>query len=74
MALVLFAWMSNQQYFKDFTDINTLLRLRNRTDEDLDNEMFSFFMDNGRELIEPDGIEVIDMSQQWNPEFKGLFA
>jgi hypothetical protein len=66
--------MSNQQYFKDFTDINTLLRLRNRTDEDLDNEMFSFFMDNGRELADPNAIEVIDMSQQWNPEFKGLFA
>jgi hypothetical protein len=66
--------MSNQQYFKDFTDINTLLRLRNRSDEDLDNEMFSFFMDNGRDLLDPDSIEVIDMSQQWNPEFKGLFA
>ena len=60
--------------YKDFTDINTLLRLRNRTDEDLDNEMFSFFMDNGRELEDPNAIEVIDMSQQWNPEFKGLFA
>jgi hypothetical protein len=66
--------MSNQQYFKDFTDINTLLRLRNRSDEDLDNEMFSFFMDNGREMEDTDGIEIIDMSQQWNPEFRGLFS
>jgi hypothetical protein len=74
MALVLFAWMSNQQYFKDLTDINTLLKLRNRTDEDLENEMFSFFMDNGRELADSDGVEVIDMSQQWNPEFRGLFS
>lgn len=74
MALVLFAWMSNQQYFKDFTDINTLLRLRNRTDEDLENEMFSFFLDNGHEFAPADGIEIIDMSQQWNPEFKGLFS
>jgi hypothetical protein len=74
MALVLFAWMSNQQYFKDLTDINTLLRLRNRTDEDLENEMFSFFMDNGREMADLDTVEVIDMSQQWNPEFKGLFS
>jgi hypothetical protein len=31
-------------------------------------------MDNGRELIDPNTVEVIDMSQQWNPEFKGLFA
>jgi len=36
--------------------------------------MFSFFMDNGRELADPDGVEVIDMSQSWNPEFRGLFS
>jgi hypothetical protein len=30
MCLVLFAWVSDQQYFKEMTDINTLRKLRQR--------------------------------------------
>lgn len=50
MCLVLFAWLSEQQYFKDYTNINTLLSLKERSDEDLDQDMapFGFFFD-GRE-------------------------
>lgn len=60
MALVLFAWMSDQQYFKDLTNINTLQNLRDKTDEELANEMFSFFMDDGQP--EPDIPDVIDLT------------
>jgi hypothetical protein len=35
MGLVLFAWLSSQQYFRDFTDINTLAKLREKTEEDI---------------------------------------
>jgi hypothetical protein len=34
MGLVLFAWLSDQSYFKDITDINTLARLREKTEEE----------------------------------------
>jgi hypothetical protein len=60
MSLVLFAWMSDQQYFKDLTNINTLQHLRDKTDEELANEMFSFFMDDGQP--EQDIPSVIDLT------------
>lgn len=57
MGLVLFGWLSDQQYFKDYTDINTLMKLRERTDEEIMNDLSPFgFVDDGRELediIEP---------------------
>jgi hypothetical protein len=64
MSLVLFAWMSDQQYFKDLTNINTLQQLRDKTDEELANEMFSFFMDDGRP--EQDIPSVIDLTDSDN--------
>jgi hypothetical protein len=51
MGLVLFGWLSDQQYFKDYTDINTLMKLRERTDEEIMNDLSPFgFVDDGREL------------------------
>ena len=51
-----FAWLSDQQYFKDYTDINTLMSLREKTEEDMEQDMAPFgFFDNGREeYIEED--------------------
>jgi hypothetical protein len=50
MCLVLFAWLSEQQYFKDYTDINTLMSLREKTDEDMEQDLAPFgFVDTGRE-------------------------
>jgi hypothetical protein len=49
MCLVLFAWLSEQQYFKDYTNINTLMSLREKTEEDMEQDMSPFgFMDDGR--------------------------
>lgn len=42
MCLVLFAWLSEQQYFKDYTDINTLMKLREKTEEDLEQDLAPF--------------------------------
>lgn len=48
MGLVIFAWLSTQQYFSEMTDINTLHKLRDRSDEDLMEELLPFgFVNNG---------------------------
>lgn len=65
MGLVLFGWLSDQTYFKDLTDISTLQKLRDRSDEDIQNDMVSFgFYDDGL------GDEsIIDLTQSPRPEF-----
>jgi hypothetical protein len=42
MCLVLFAWLSDQQYFKDLTDINTLRKLRQRSEEEMMEQLLPF--------------------------------
>ena len=62
MSLVLFAWMTDQQYFKELTNINTLHHLRDKTDEEMENDMFTFFVTDGRS--EPDIPDVIDLTDR----------
>ena len=68
MGLVLFAWLSDQQYFRELTDINTLMTLRERTDEEIQADLLPFgFMNDNNDEIE----DVIDLTK--NPhhsEFK----
>ena len=54
MCLVLFAWLSEQQYFKEYTNINTLHSLRDKTEEDIEQDLapFGFMMDGREELID----------------------
>jgi hypothetical protein len=48
MCLVLFSWLTDQQFFKELTDINTLKTLRQRTEEELMSELLPFgFFDDG---------------------------
>jgi hypothetical protein len=55
MCLVLFAWLSEQQYFKDYTNINTLMSLREKSEEDMEQDMSPFgFVFDGRENVEVD--------------------
>ena len=68
MGLVLFGWMSDQQYFKDLTDINTLMKLRDKTDSELENDLIPFgFMDDG---MPEDFDEVIDLTKGPHREFQ----
>jgi hypothetical protein len=62
MCLVLFAWLSDQTYFKELTDINTLQELRDKTEEDIAEELcaFDFFVDDGREGMQEGGWETVD--------------
>lgn len=70
MCLVLFAWLSDQQYFKDYTDINTLMSLREKTEEDIEQDLAPFgFVDSGRDddFIEDDEYEkFVPDSWIWN--------
>lgn len=53
MGLVFFAWMTQQNFFKEHTDINTLMRLREKSDEDIENDLTPFgFLDTHQEEIE----------------------
>ncbi len=54
MGLVLFAWLSDQQYFKELTDIHTLKKLREKSSEELLDELlpFGFRVDAVEELIQ----------------------
>lgn len=47
MGLVLFGWLSDQAFFKDITDINTMLRLKQKSEEELMDDLmpFGFNMD-----------------------------
>jgi hypothetical protein len=57
MGLVLFSWLTNQNYFKEINDINTLARLREKSEDQIMNELTPFgFIDNGIDEI-PDQID-----------------
>lgn len=51
MNLVIFSWLTDQLYFKDMTDINTMMKLREKTDEQIEEDMLPFgFIDVGEDL------------------------
>lgn len=54
MGLVLFAWLSDQVFFKDLTDINTLAMLREKSEEQMVEDLGPFgFYDDGVGEQEP---------------------
>jgi len=60
MNLVIFAWLTDQSFFKDLTDINTLLKLRQKTEEQIEEELLPFgFIDTGEDLPDEDGFEAV---------------
>ena len=76
MSLVIFAWMTDQQYFKELTDINTLQKLRDRSEEEMEQELFDFYhaqdgLDS--EYSEDNAIDLINNPMQM-AEFRGLFS
>jgi hypothetical protein len=67
MCLVLFAWLSEQQYFKDYTNINTLMSLREKTEEDMEQDMSPFgFVFDGRNEYAEEIEEFVPDSWMWN--------
>jgi hypothetical protein len=71
MCLVLFAWLSEQQYFKDYTNINTLISLREKTEDDMEQDMAPFgFIDDGREEYDEEIEKFIPESWMWNSNLR----
>jgi len=57
MCLVLFAWLTDQIYFKDLTSINTLAALREQTEQQMEQDMLPFgFYDDGQPPDPPKSI------------------
>jgi hypothetical protein len=42
MGLVLFSWLSTQSFFKEITDINTMMKLREKTEQEIMDDLLPF--------------------------------
>lgn len=59
MGLVLFAWMTDQTFFKEVSNINTLYKLREKSDEEIMSELTPFgIIDDGRGFEEESEIDL----------------
>lgn len=67
MCLVLFAWLSDQQYFKDYTNINTLNLLRDKTEEQIEQDLspFGFVISGREEFIDQKYEEFVENDWFW---------
>lgn len=66
MGLVLFAWLSDQQYFRELTEIYTLGHLREKTDDELMGDLIPFgFID---EVEEAEA----ELYRPYHPDHYGL--
>ena len=74
MPLVIFAWATDQKYFKELTDIDIVHALREKSQEQYEEELIPFgIIDTGHnpEVHE----EVIDLTanpEWWIPEYRGF--
>lgn len=74
ICLVLFAWLTEQQYFKDYTNINTLMSLREKSEEDMEQDMSPFgFVFDGREDYEEDVEQFVPNSWMFNDDYSRNF-
>jgi hypothetical protein len=63
MTLVLFSWFTDQRFFKEMTDINTLNKLRKDDEEDIDNRMVGFGL-----LIDRGDDEPVQFTDMWHSD------
>jgi hypothetical protein len=62
MCLVLFSWVSDQNYFRHIVDINTLMQLRDKSEDELFEELLPFgFMNNGFD----EDVTIDDNGDRW---------
>ena len=65
MNLVIFGWLTSQSYFKEITDINTLHKLREKTEEQIQDDLLPFgFIDSG-DALKNVGFQPIDEENDW---------
>lgn len=65
MTLVLFGWLTNQDFFKSSTDINTMNALRERSDEEIMADVMPFGIVDNHQF--PDVIEHTDHYMPYQP-------
>jgi len=63
MGLVLFGWLSNQDFFKEATDINTMGNLRERSDEEIMSDILPFGIIDNHGF--PEHLEPFDNFDHW---------
>lgn len=64
MNLVLFAWLTDQGYFKDMTDINTMMALREKTEREIEEDLLPFgFIDVGDDMNDEEGF--VKVERDW---------
>jgi hypothetical protein len=74
MCLVLFAWLSEQQYFKDYTNINTLMSLREKTEEDMEQDLSPFgFVFDGRDEYSEEIERFVPDAWMWSSDYNRNF-
>lgn len=65
MNLVVFGWLTSQAYFKEITDINTLHKLREKTEEQIEDDLLPFgFIDVGEDAQKP-GWQPASDEERW---------
>jgi hypothetical protein len=65
MNLVIFGWLTSQAYFKEITDINTLHKLRAKTEEQIQDDLLPFgFIDSGEDALSV-GFQPIEEDERW---------
>ncbi|MAH44103.1 terminase [archaeon] len=60
MGLVLFGWLSSQPFFKEMTDINTIHKLREKTEEQLYEDLLPFGIVNDNNEEDLTDVVVVD--------------
>ena len=71
MGLVLFAWMTNQLYFKELNSINTIAEIRDKTDEEMADitTPFGFVQSSVPEVLSQEDIKdgwFVDDKREWD--------
>lgn len=66
MSFVLFAWLTKQEYFKELTNINTLSKLRDMTDAQIEADLLPFgFIEDARPLRYSESVRTVDSFTEW---------
>jgi len=57
-GLILFAWLTTQQFFKEMTNINTIRELRDKTEQEVEDDLVPFgIVYDGRDSMEEDKVK-----------------
>jgi hypothetical protein len=69
MCLVLFAWLTQDDYFKNVTNLNTINALRDKTEEQLDLDLAPFgFIADGRNEFDSNYEDIVPDSWMWQTQ------